>query len=108
MVVFGLSRMARAHLHCCASTNAIPYTQPPNTTHAPRNAARRRPRYATPDVWAPERLLSEPLVHDAVLLVLTGEPLSEPVVGYGPFVMTSDAEIRQAITDFNSGKFGSA
>ena len=45
---------------------------------------------------------------DAVLLVLTGEPLSEPVVGYGPFVMTSDAEIRQAITDFNSGKFGSA
>ena len=45
---------------------------------------------------------------DAVLLVLTGEPLSEPVVGYGPFVMTSDAEIRQAITDFNSGRFGTA
>ena len=45
---------------------------------------------------------------DAVLLVLTGEPLNEPVVCYGPFVMTSDAEIRQAIADFNSGKFGSA
>ncbi len=45
---------------------------------------------------------------DSVLLVMTGEPLGEPVVGYGPFVMTSEAEIRQAIADFNSGRFGSA
>jgi redox-sensitive bicupin YhaK (pirin superfamily) len=45
---------------------------------------------------------------DSVLLVMTGEPLGEPVVGYGPFVMTSQAEIRQAITDFNSGRFTSA
>jgi redox-sensitive bicupin YhaK (pirin superfamily) len=45
---------------------------------------------------------------DAVLLVMTGEPLNEPVVGHGPFVMTSAAEIHQAITDFNSGRFGSA
>ncbi|MBL8548695.1 MAG: pirin family protein [Hyphomonadaceae bacterium] len=43
---------------------------------------------------------------DAMLLVLTGEPLGEPVFGYGPFVMTSEAEIRQAINDFNSGRFG--
>jgi len=43
---------------------------------------------------------------DAMLLVLTGEPLNEPVFGYGPFVMTSEAEIRQAISDFNSGRFG--
>jgi redox-sensitive bicupin YhaK (pirin superfamily) len=45
---------------------------------------------------------------DSVLLVMTGEPLGEPVVGYGPFVMTSQAEIRQAITDFNNGRFASA
>jgi hypothetical protein len=45
---------------------------------------------------------------DAVLLVMTGQPLNEPVVGHGPFVMTSAAEIHQAITDFNSGRFGSA
>lgn len=43
---------------------------------------------------------------DAVLLVLTGEPIDESIVGYGPFVMNSEAEIRQAITDFNSGRFG--
>jgi hypothetical protein len=43
---------------------------------------------------------------DTMLLVMTGEPLGEPVFGYGPFVMSSEAEIRQAITDFNSGRFG--
>ncbi|HEY2007438.1 MAG TPA: pirin family protein [Rhizomicrobium sp.] len=44
--------------------------------------------------------------HDAMLLVMTGQPIREPIAGYGPFVMNSEAEIRQAITDFNSGRFG--
>jgi quercetin 2,3-dioxygenase len=45
---------------------------------------------------------------DARLLILTGEPIDEPIVGYGPFVMNSEAEIREAVDDFNSGRFSAA
>jgi len=40
------------------------------------------------------------------ILVLSGEPIDEPTVQYGPFVMNSEKEIQQAIEDFNGGKFG--
>ncbi|AMN47144.1 quercetin 2,3-dioxygenase [Steroidobacter denitrificans] len=56
-----------------------------------------------------ERAGSEVLLEadsDAALLLLSGEPIDEPIVGYGPFVMNSSEEINAAIDDFNSGRFG--
>ncbi|UTD53782.1 pirin family protein [Halomonas sp. MS1] len=44
--------------------------------------------------------------NDATLLLLSGEPLNEPVVGHGPFVMNSERDIIEAIEDFNNGRFG--
>lgn len=43
---------------------------------------------------------------DAVALLLAGEPIDEPIAGYGPFVMNSEQEITQALSDLQSGHFG--
>ncbi|QWP77051.1 pirin family protein [Lysobacter sp. K5869] len=43
---------------------------------------------------------------DALVLVLSGEPIDEPIVGYGPFVMNTQAQIAQAFEDYDSGRFG--
>lgn len=50
--------------------------------------------------------LTVEIAEDAIVLLLSGEPLNEPIVGHGPFVMNSREEIMQAMRDFNSGKFG--
>jgi len=46
-------------------------------------------------------------LEDSVALLLSGEPIDEPIVGYGPFVMNTREQINQAISDFNQGAFGS-
>lgn len=43
---------------------------------------------------------------NSIVLVLSGEPLKEPIAAHGPFVMNSREEIIQAFDDFNKGKFG--
>lgn len=40
-------------------------------------------------------------------IVLTGEPIGEPIARYGPFVMNTRAEIEEAVEDFNAGRMGS-
>lgn len=54
---------------------------------------------------------ADPHIHiealsDAQFLILTGQPLNEPIEGYGPFVMNTQEEIIEAFNDFNNGKFG--
>lgn len=45
-------------------------------------------------------------VENSVVLILSGEPINEPIAQYGPFLMNRPEEIKQALDDYNEGKFG--
>ena len=50
-------------------------------------------------------LISLEATSDTICLVLNGEPIDEPIVGQGPFVMNTQDEIGQAIADYRGGRF---
>jgi quercetin 2,3-dioxygenase len=52
-----------------------------------------------------ERITAEAR-EDSTILLLNGEPIDEPIAGYGPFVMNTQDEIRKAIEDYRSGRMG--
>ena len=45
-------------------------------------------------------------LNDSIILILSGEPIDEPIAPHGPFVMNTEAEIKKAYEDYYNGKFG--
>ena len=54
-----------------------------------------------------DNLISIETLSECSLLILSGQPIKEPIVSHGPFVMNTHQEIHQAIVDYQEGKMGS-
>ena len=54
----------------------------------------------------PGKSITIECVNDATALLLCGEPIDEPIVGQGPFVMNTSQEIRQVMEDYQTGNMG--
>ena len=66
------------------------------------------PDAASLGVWSGQTRVELASSEGARLLLLRGHPLGEPIRHHGPFVMNTDAEIRQAIADFEAGRLATA
>jgi len=53
-----------------------------------------------------EEAVAIEVLEDTTILLLNGQPINEPIVGMGPFVMNTEAEIEQAMADYRSGRMG--
>ena len=53
-----------------------------------------------------ERVVLEGLDNENVVLVLSGQPINEPIAARGPFVMNTNQELQQAMVDYQTGKLG--
>ncbi|TDT45055.1 hypothetical protein CLV90_2137 [Maribacter spongiicola] len=58
------------------------------------------------DVVASEEIILKAIEKEASILVLQGKPIGEPVAKYGPFVMNTDEELKNAMNEFRTTKFG--
>jgi redox-sensitive bicupin YhaK (pirin superfamily) len=74
--------------------------------NALRVGARAIPRYHGVELRADASVVLENGAEESELLLLQGRPIAEPVVQHGPFVMSSRAEIQQAILDYQRTRFG--
>lgn len=71
----------------------------------PADAGRTVPAHQLAVLDQGARVTISALEEPARVILVAGRPLGEPVARYGPFVMNSEAEIRQAIDDFRAGRF---